>query len=321
MSLLAFLRGALLLWGAVALSFSTSVALAEDGDRREEILDADGPPSLPGLTHAETAFNYEYTVAVAEPTDVSSAERIDDGSAYAYTARWLVEAPLASRVWFVGIQTDVAAASVPSGDDPTSGGSTLLFGNPELWARGMWSNEAGLSAGGGLGLVVPIPRSFSSLESEVVRAVRVIRPMDFPHFQDLTLTGRPFFDIRHVTAPVVLQMRQGLDFQVLLRDRDDNENRYDITAFVSAYIGVQALRELTFGLEIAEVYQITADTSSPGCIAPCDEHRVQFTMSPSIRLRLPNLSPAISVLFPLSTPLRNEVASYVAGRLHLDATF
>src|SRR5690606_21115744 len=161
------------------------------------------------------------------------------------------------------------------------------FGNPELWGRGMWTNEAGLSAGGGLGVVVPIPRTFSPLESEVVRAVRVIRPMDFPRFQDMVITGRPFFDIRHVTDPVVLQMRQGLDFQLLLRDRADNENRYDITAFVSAYLGVRALPALTIGLEVAEVYQITADTSSESCVSPCDEHRVQFTMSPPIRLRLP----------------------------------
>lgn len=306
---------------AATVALLSTAAFGDEEDRREEIFDADGPPSLPGLTHDDTTFNYEYTVAVAEPTEVSSTESIEESNAFAYTARWLVETSLFSRRWFLGLETDVAAASVPTGQDPTSGGSALLFGNPELWGRGMWTNEAGLSAGGGLGIVVPVPRSFSRLESEVVRAVRVIRPMDFPHFQDMVITGRPFFDIRHVTDPVVLQMRQGLDFQLLLRDRAENENRYDITAFVSAYLGVQTLRQLTFGLEIAEVYQITADTSSATCVSPCDEHRVQFTMSPSIRLRLPGLSPSISVLFPLSTPLRNEVSSYFAGRLHLEANF
>lgn len=309
-------------WAAAAtVLLVAAAARGDESERREEIFDADGPPSLPGLTHADTAFNYEYTVAVAEPTEVSSTAPITDASAFAYTARWLVETTLVSRRWFLGLQTDVAAASVPTGQDPTSGGTTLLFGNPELWGRGMWSNEAGLSAGGGLSVFVPVPRTFSRLESEVVRAVRAIRPMDFPRFQDMVITGRPFFDIRHVIDPVVLQMRQGLDFQLLLRDRADNENRYDITAFLSAYLGVNVLQELTLGLEVAEVYQITADTSSETCVAPCDEHRFQFTMSPSVRLRLPGLSPALSVLFPLSTPLRAEVADYVAGRLHLDATF
>jgi hypothetical protein len=299
------------------------VAVVEIADqpRLDYVLDADGPPDTPGLSHRGVAFNFEYTVASAEPTDVVSFEPLEDSRAYAYAVRWLVDAPLDPRRWYIGISNDVAAASVPSGESPESGGSSLVLGNPSIWARGLWSSESGLAAGGGLGIVVPVPRSFSSLETEVVRVIRVVEPLAYANFQDLALTARPFFDIRHVTGPVTLQMRQGIDFSLLLRDRADNENRYDIAAHLDAYAGIKTIEELVVGIEISEVYQITADLTSPACPSPCDEGRVAFTVSPSLRLKLPPLSPSLSALFPLSTPLRREVASYWAVRLHLDVVF
>ena len=290
-------------------------------DRRDDLLDADGPPTIPSLSHWGVEFNFEYLIASAEPTNVGSSAPIEDERAFAYGARWLVEVPLIDRVWYVGATSEVAAASVPSGDDPNSGGSTLVLGNPELWIRGLWSSDLGLSAGGGLAIVVPIPRAFSPLEAEVVRAIRVVRPESFSHFQDMALTTRPYFDIRHVTGPVTLQMRQGVDVSTLLRDRGDNENRYDLTGYAAAYVGLKTFDQLTFGLELAEVYQITADTTSPTCDRPCDQHRIQVTLAPMVQLHLPGLSPSLSFLFPLSTPLRAEVASYYAARLHLDVLF
>lgn len=306
----------------LAVLLAGSHGWAESAEnRRESLLDADGPPSLPGLSHRWWALLFEYTVASAEPTDVSSAEPIDNERAYAYAARWLLEIPIVERVWYVGASLEVGAASVPSSATPGSGGSTLVLANPELWSRALWSSDSGLSAGGGMALVVPVPRTFSPLEAEVVRAIRTVRPTDYTHFQDQALTVRPFFDLRHVTGPVTLQLRQGVDLTVLLRELDTKENRYDLAGLITAYVGVKTVEQLTLGLEVGEVYQITADTSAPACVSPCDQHRAQFTLSPSIRLRLPRLSPSLSALFPLSTPLRAEVASYYAARLHLDVLF
>ncbi len=293
----------------------------ELSERRKRVLDSKGTPSLPGLTHRDNAFLFEYTFAFAEPTAVGSAAPLNDETAVAYSARWLLEAPFVDRVWFFGVTSDVAAASVPSGQDPLSGGSALILGNPELWARGMWTSEAGLSAGGGLGVVVPVPRRFSPLEATVVRAIRVVRPWDFPHFDDMVITARPWFDIRHVTGPVTLQIRQGLDLSVVARDLRDNENRYDLTAILIGYVGLRPFEPVTFGIEAAEVYQITADTAAEGCAEPCDGLRAQFTLSPSLRVHLPVITPSLAVLLPLSTPLRGEVTSYVAGRLFLEAVF
>jgi hypothetical protein len=284
---------------------------------RTQVLDAEGPPSLPGLAHRDVEGRIEVMVAGAEPTDVTSVEPFEGQLAWVYATRWQVEFPLAQRRWYFGLAHDWAAASVPSGPTPGSGGSTWVLGNPELWGRGIWSSQLGLAAGGGCGLVLPLPRTFSGLEQEVVRAARVIRPWDYGHFQDLTMTARPFFDLRHAVGPVTLQMRQGLDVSVLLRDQRDLENRYDLSALVSLFAGVRALRWVSLGLELQELYAITADVSSPGCPAPCDGHRATVTLAPIVAANLGRISLATSVLLPLSTPLRAEVASFVAGRLHL----
>jgi hypothetical protein len=289
--------------------------------RLQYILDAQAQPDQPGLSHRGVAFNFEYLVASAEPTDVTTVRPIRNARAYAYAVRWLVDFPLEPRTWYIGLSSDVAAASVPSGESADSGGSTLVFGNPVLWGRGLWSSESGLSAGGGLEAVVPIPRKYSPLETEVVRVIRVVRPLSYANFRDQALTARPFFDIRHVTGVVTLQMRQGVDFSILVREREDTENRYDLTAHLTAYVGVETFERFDLGLEVAEVYQVTSDVSSPDCVAPCDQHRAQLTVSPMLRARLAPLYPTLSALFPVSTPLRSEVASYWALRLHMNVLF
>ncbi len=288
--------------------------------RAQHVLNANGPPAWPSLSHQRWAFNFEFLTATSTPTDVFSGAPLAS-NAFAYSGRWLIEMPLYKRAWFVGMVHNVAAASVPSGSSPTSGGNTWVLGNPELWLRGLWTSELGLAAGGGLGIVVPLPRSFSNLESEVVRAIRVVRADSYPHFQDLTITFRPYLDVRHVVGPVVLQVRQGLDVGVVARDLREDENRYDLSAVTMVYAGVTLAERVVLGLEAQEVYQITADVSSPTCSAPCDEHRAQLSLSPSLRLKNSRLSPSLSVLFPLSTPLRREVSSFAAARLNLDATF
>lgn len=315
-------------FAVVAQGAATSVALwawagapepcHAQSRERPEVLDAAGPPSRPGLSHRDLEGNIEVLVAGAEPTDVTSVEPFESQLAWAYATRWQFETPVAPRRWYVGLAHDVAAASVPSGPTPGSGGSTLLLGNPEVWGRGLWSSEHGLAAGGGCGLVLPVPRTFSTLEQEVVRAVRVVRPWDYGHFQDLTVTVRPFFDLRHVTGPVVLEMRQGLDLALLLRDRRAAENRYDLSALLSLYGGVRPLRWLTVGLELQELYTLTADVSSPACPPPCDRQRASVALSPLVVAQLERISLGASVLFPLATPLRAEVSSFVGGRLHLN---
>jgi hypothetical protein len=308
--------------GAISLAGLCMVALADPAfaaEREPLGIDAEGPPPSPGLSHRGVSLDSEYTVASARPTDVVSDLPLAGGRAYSYAARVAGEWALVDRRWFVGFASEVAAVGVPPGGAAGSGGATTVFGNPELWARALWTSRIGLASGGGLGLVVPLPRSFGDAELAAVRSVRVVRPWALPHFDDLTLTARPFVDIRHVAGPVVLQLRQGLDVSVRMRGLEAGESRIELTALASVYAGVRLAEPVTLGVEVHEVYSLTEDVSSPSCLAPCDKRRVQVTLSPSVRLAFRTISPTLSVLLPLSTPLRAEVASYYATRFHLAA--
>jgi hypothetical protein len=302
----------------LALGTAPAAARAEEPLPSDAVLDADGPPSLPGLSHRGLRGAFELMLASAEPTDVTSYQPIETERAYAWAVRWMAEAPVEGRSWYLGLSHEIAGAWVPPGTTPGSGGSRLLLGNPELWARGLWSSELGLSAGGGLALVLPVPRTYSAIESEVVRAVRVIRPWDYSNYLDLNLTARPFLDIRHVAGPLTLQVRQGLDVSFRLREPGQAEQIYELSALLSAYAGLRAASWLVVGLEFQELYDLTGNLASPTCPSPCDEERAMMVLSPSLKFHLPGLSPAVSILFPLVTPLRSEVASFFAARVHLE---
>jgi hypothetical protein len=62
-----------------------------------------------------------------------------------------------------------------------------------------------------------------------------------------------------------------------------------------------------------EVYQISANID--------DDKRAAFSVSPSVRLLLGRIEPALSLLFPLTTPLRGEAASYWAARFNVGFDF
>ncbi|MBM4357668.1 MAG: hypothetical protein FJ096_06110 [Deltaproteobacteria bacterium] len=297
-------------------SVTLGAAAAED---RRPGLDAEGPPPTPGLSHRGLALDVEYTIASARPTDVVSLEPIRAGRAYGYSGRIAAEWAVIDRRWYVGVASELGAAHVPPGTSVGSGAQAAVFGNPELWTRGLWTSRVGLAAGGGLGVVLPLPRSFDADEAEAVRTVRVVRPWADALFQDRALTARPFLDIRHVIGPVVLQLRQGLDVAMRIRPLAARENRVELSALASVYAGVRVARPVVLGLELDEVYQLTGDVATPSCPEPCDRLRVQFTLAPSVRLAWRNVAPTVSMLFPLSTPLRAEVASYQAVRFHLGA--
>jgi hypothetical protein len=142
---------------------------------------------------------------------------------------------------------------------------------------------------------------------------------------------RPWFDIRHIIGRFIFQFRQGLDVTVPLRRLRYRETRFplpgggsllsvaavehgmDFVARATLYVGFRATKEVGLGLEVWEVYQVSA--------AVDDDKRASFTLSPSVRLMLGRVAPALSVLVPLTTPLRGEAASYYAARLNVAFDF
>ena len=54
---------------------------------------------------------------------------------------------------------------------------------------------------------------------KVLKTARVVRPWDAAHFTNLTLSLRPWFDMRHITGPFIFQLRQGIDWSLLRSGR------------------------------------------------------------------------------------------------------
>ncbi|APR84417.1 Hypothetical protein A7982_09766 [Minicystis rosea] len=282
---------------AVAVVTATVPARAAD---RAGALDAPAPPTLPALSHPSLSNTFEISMASIDPGRGGAR-------AFAFVLHDEIEYPLVSRVWYVGAAHAVAAGAVPGV------GHDFFVGAPELWTRGLWSSLMGLSSGGGIGVVLPLPRSLSPSAAEVFDNVRVVRPWDAPYFADMAITLRPWIDVRHVVGQFILQVRQGMDISILTRSLKPDQHRTDYTARTTFYVGFRIARPIGVGLEVWEVYQLTADVP--------DERRSAFAISPSVRLSLGKIEPALSLVIPISTPLRGENASYVAARLSVGFDF
>ncbi len=253
-------------------------------------------PTLPSLTHRDFTSTFQIVGAgIGVPPNAKGGS---SSVAYAWLTHLDGEYPIEPRHWFFGTAWDLASGTVPSI------GRELLYGNPELWVRGVWSNRSGLSAGGSFGFVLPLPRDLTRQGRGILHTITVVRPWDSSYFTDRTLTARPALDIRLVANPFLFQLRQGLDLAYSFAD-----GRSDVTARTAVYAGLDLAHLVGLGLEFFEVYPITAEIP--------DDKRAAFTFSPSIRFRLPQVEPGISVLLPLNTPLGGTASSFVAVRLNV----
>ncbi len=263
---------------------------------RSAVLDAPAPPTLPALAHVAFTNTFEITGA---GIDLGPKR----GVAHAFFLHDELEYPLIPRVFYVGAAHDIAFGAVPGI------GKNAFFGSPEIWTRGLWSSVVGLSSGGGFGVVLPVPHALSREAREVFDTVRVVRPWDAAYFTDTIVTLRPWIDIRHVVGRFTLQLRQAMDIGIVARSLKRGERRTDFTARTTGYVGFRLAKPIGVGLEVWEVYQISAQIR--------DDKRAAFSMSPSIRLLLGRIEPALSVLFPIATPLGGEAASYFAARINV----
>jgi hypothetical protein len=256
-------------------------------------LDPATPPTLPSLTHADIA------AIVSDEGAVVARDAHDDATTFLWVTHLELESALVTRNWHAGAAWDLSSATDATGD------RTLLGGNPEVWARGTgYFEEAGISAGGGLGVIIPVPRATDGGAEGALQVVRAVRPWDARYFSSRILTARPFFDVRLVEEPVVLQLRQGFDLSYGFDTQSG-----DIIERVGVYAGWEIHEPITIGLELWQTYSMTADVT--------DAARAAFTLSPSIRAKLGPIEPALSLLFPLSTPLEGVASSFFGVRLHV----
>jgi len=259
-----------------------AVARAQRGMTFEDPYDlprAPRPPTLPELTHPEMEATLETTAGAILPPPGGTL-------AHAYVQRIAVEVPLALRRWYVGASYEVAGGSNGTGFE-VAGGNLAVDG------RTLWATTTGLALGGGMSVMFPTA-SFDpdGAASRVALEAATLRPWDVSYFVPDSWGVRPYVDVRVLDGPLVLQFREALDLTVsslLLGDRR-------LYATAGLYLGWQLQRKVAVGLEAFEAYAIDLP-------AVRDRNRETVVVSPSVRLALPWVQPAISAFTNLGPPI------------------
>jgi hypothetical protein len=236
------------------------------------------PPTLPELTHGDLEATLETTAGALLPTPGGSL-------AHAYVQRLGLELPLGLRRWYVGAAYEVAAG--------TADGSFEAVGsNLAVEGRTLWATHTGLAFGGGLRLMAPTAAfDPNGTAAAVALDAATLRPWDVSFFVPDAFGLRPFVDVRVIDGPFVAQFRQSLDATF-----STSRNEQRLYATTGVYVGWRVTSEVAGGLEAFEAYVIDAPSVRDGA-------RSAIVASPSVRLSLPWVQPAISVFTNLGTPL------------------
>jgi hypothetical protein len=280
---------------AIALFSWTAWAQAAASDHDDPtdpyaLPDAPAPPTLPDLTHRALAVSLDTTFASIHGN--TTPEGADPGRSFGWNERIEAEQAVSIRRWYVGVSEQLALGKPPGGD------FLLVAANPEVWGRALWASQAGLAYGGGLGLVLPgVPHGTAG--TEVAQTIRAIRPWDYVQFVNDDLIFRPFIDVRDIDGRVLLQLRQGIDW-----DRASGA----LTSRTTFYVGYRPTQLFGVGLEAWEVYLIQAPFQK-------DDGRAAYAVSPNIRFMTRVLQPAFSVLLPIDRPLFDAAKDFWAVRL------
>jgi len=282
--------------GAATLLLSAQRAMAQvslPGDEPTDpyaLPDAPAPPTLPDLTHRALAASLENTFASIQ--NAAPADGARPARSFGWMERLEVEQALSIRRWYVGVAEQVALGN------PLNEGFQMVAGNPEVWGRTLWASQAGLAYGGGLGAVLPAFHH-GAAASTLTQTVAVVRPWDHADFVNGDFVLRPFVDARVIDGRVMLQIRQGLDW-----DRSNEA----LTSRTTLYVGYRPIELLGLGLEAWEVYLIQAPQRK-------DDGRAAYAVSASMRLMTRILTPAVSILAPIDRPLYDAVENFWAIRL------
>lgn len=268
----------------------------EDATHLPDLADLPASPTLPDLTHRALALSFDMTAASVQPTRSLLGKR--PPRALGWLERLEIEQALGDRRWHLGF-----AMAFAIGDRPAK----LAVSQPEIWGRAIWASRAGLAYGGGLGLVLPtFGYSESTREALIEGYIRVVRPWDYTSFQDHALTFRPFVDMRIVDGPVLLQLRQGIDWATPTSQIDDPL----VASRTTLHVGYRVAEIVQLGLEASESYFIRAHNVK-------DEDRATFTLSPSVRLMLKQVQPMLSAILPLDQTILGAADSFWAVRAQL----
>lgn len=261
--------------------------------------EAPRPATLPELTHPDGEATLELTSGVFTPRSTSQVR----GHVPVDVLRTALEQPLAARRFFVGAAIDGALAQ-PETTSPLK----PLVGNPEITGRALWATSTGMSFGGGLTFLLPFTRASRTGEAhDVAVAATTLRPWELSSFAEGFFTVRPFFDVRDVLGPFVLQARQALDLAF-----DVHESQaYRMYAVETLYAGYRVSSQWAVGVELNELYVIEAPVN--------DARRAFFTASPVLRGMFERVQPELGVVASFGAPYYPGSERMIALRTGLTA--
>jgi hypothetical protein len=224
--------------------------------------------------------------ATLEETAGAILQPAGGGVTHAYVQRIALELPMSLRRWYVGAAYELAAANGGSGFE-------VVGGNLALDGRTLWATTTGLGFGGGMSVMLPTARyDPAGPASKVALEGAMLRPWDVSFFVPDSFGVRPYVDVRTLSGAFVVQVRQGLDFTVsslVLTDRR-------LYATTGVYLGWQMVPAVALGLELFEAYAIDLPSVRDG-------GRETLVVSPSVRLALPWVQPAISAFTNVGPPV------------------
>ena len=262
----------------LALAFVVAAGPASgETDNTRLLPEVQRPPTLPDLTHADSEATLETTMGAFTSSPTSP---LAGGHVPIQTQRLNVEIPLARRRWFAGA-TYQTALGAPSSPQPIR----FVGGNTEIYGRAVWATPTGLAFGGGFGVMLPTA-SFNreSENRDVALAAVTLRPWDESAFQEGFLSVRPFVDVRHVVGPLVLQLRQALDWQFAVRGAGNTR----LLAVTSIYVGYRVTQLVAAGVELFELYYVDAPVA--------DDRRVFVSVVPNVRLMFDRVQPTFGMV-------------------------
>lgn len=268
---------------AIATGVIASALLATTTRARADDAMPVRPPTIPDLTHEWPELTVETTLA-----SVTYNDSAVQGTTYVRVERLAFEAPFklfGVKHWYVGAAYDAAI-----GHDE-DGSPRFVPGNPEIWARGVWTAVYGLSFGGGFSLVIPTG-SYSQNDPAATTAFAAIaaRGWDRALFDPDNATLRPFLDVRLVTGPITVQYRQALEIATDFGD----------VAFRFAAVGT-----FSFGVRFSKLFSATADLIEYYRLEPglADDSRPYFAVGAHVELATRYFQPSIGIMTNIGSPL------------------
>jgi hypothetical protein len=279
-------------------------------------------PTLPDLTHRAPELSGEHTIASVTPRVSTTTSNRDESRLTSHLFHFDFETPIVPWL-YGGAEWGFAAARAPNND-----ASKFVPGQPQLFARAVHSfQHERYSVGAGLGVLPPVfayddKDDRARLEGATASSlVSVVRPWDLSTFLDRRLTTRPWIDLRVSFRRVVVQLRQGLDINYRTSAAPcstgacDQSGDVQLMSATTLYLGWQPTRELALGLEAWEIFLLKTRQSI------ADRDRSVLAVSPSVRFFYRWVEPAVSVLFPIGSPLMNAADGYFALRLDMRVWF